>query len=244
MPARPPGHTVTPAGVAWRRPGAGRPKPARVHRRGIAEWPAAAGYHRRIALGLVGIITLTDGVADWERMGFLSRGLVDEPCHLATAVVVMGALSRWHGRAPDRWFARAMLSASVLIDLDHVPLALGSTAWSGSLPRPYTHALWVVAPLAATAAISSRLSTASRGKGKTAAATVTSLSAGAAWGVGAHFLRDVATAPIALWWPVASTGVQVPYGWYLMVLAVLGLVPRRQPGARASGAWRSAPASP
>ena len=62
----------------------------------------------------------------------------------------------------------------MLIDLDHVPLALGSRVWTGSPPRPYTHALWVVAVLAATAAISSRLSAASRGK--TAAATVTSVS--------------------------------------------------------------------
>ena len=193
--------------MARRRPGDGRPKTARAHQRGVAEWLAAVGCHRGIALGLVSVIALADGMVDWHGMSFLPRGLVDEPCHLATAVVVMGALTRWRGRAPGWWFVRAMLSASVLIDLDHVPLALGSTALTGSVPRPYTHALWVVAVLAATTAISSRLSAASRGK--TAAATVTSVSAGVAWGGGAHFLRDVATAPIVLSWPVDSAGVEV-----------------------------------
>jgi hypothetical protein len=232
MPAWQPRLTVTPAGAARRRPGARRPKPARAHLWGAAEWLVAIGCHRGIALGLVAAIALTDGVVDWHRMGFLPRGLVDEPCHLATAVIVVGALTRWRGRAPDRWLVGAMLPSSVLIDLDHVPLALGSTAWSGSLPRPYTHALWVVAALTVIAAISSRL--AAPGRGKTTAATLASFSAGMAWGVGAHFLRDVATAPIALWWPVASTGVQVPYGWYLMAMAVLAAVPRhhsRVPGA-------------
>ena len=46
---------------------------------------------------------------DWHGMSFLPRGLVDEPCHLATAVVVMGALTRWRGRGPGRLFVRAML---------------------------------------------------------------------------------------------------------------------------------------
>jgi hypothetical protein len=51
------------------------------------------------------------------------------------------------------------------------------------------------------------------------------IAAGAAWGVAAHFLRDVATAPIALWWPVSSAGVMVPGYWYLAALFVLAILP-------------------
>jgi hypothetical protein len=56
---------------------------------------------------------------------------------------------------------------------------------------------------------------------------VTGIAAGATWGVGAHFLRDVATAPIALWWPLSSAGVQVPNSWYLAALLVLAALPPR-----------------
>ena len=40
-----------------------------------------------------------------------------------------------------------------------------------------------------------------------------------------HFLRDVATAPIALWWPVSSAGILVPGYWYLAALLVLATLP-------------------
>ena len=52
--------------------------------------------------------------------------------------------------------------------------------------------------------------------------------AGAAWGVSAHFLRDIAAAPMSFWWPVSSVAVQVPYGWYMGALAVIIAVPPRR----------------
>src|SRR6476469_7974503 len=60
-----------------------------------------------------------------------------------------------------------------------------------------------------------------RGSGSARAGSVAVIAAGAAWGVAAHFLRDVATAPIALWWPVSSAGILVPGYWYLAALLVL-----------------------
>ena len=115
-----------------------------------------------------------------------------------------------------------MLSASVLIDLDHLPLEFGIGSLTAGTPRPYTHALWVAAVLAAAAAVAGlryRVSRSAR------AGLVTGIIAGAAWGVSAHFLRDVATAPIALWWPVSSASVQVPGYWYLAALLILAILP-------------------
>lgn len=56
---------------------------------------------------------------------------------------------------------------------------------------------------------------------------------GAAWGVAAHFLRDIATAPMSFWWPITSMSVQVPYRWYvvaLLVIICLGPVRHRKSG--------------
>ncbi len=175
--------------------------------------------HRGVSLGLVAAIAVSDLLVRRQELSFVPRALFDEPGHLATAVVVLGAITRWRGRPPSPWFAGAMLAASVLIDADHLPLELGSAVLTAGTPRPYTHALWVVAALAAAAAIA-----APRARVSARAALVTGIVAGMAWGVAAHFLRDVATAPIALWWPVSDASVQLPYGWYLLALLVLAAV--------------------
>ena len=78
-------------------------------------------------------------------------GFCAHPCHLATAMIVLGALTRWRGHPTDSRFVWAMLGASVLIDLDHLPLEFGSSILTAGTPRPYTHALWVVAVLAGRA---------------------------------------------------------------------------------------------
>jgi hypothetical protein len=147
---------------------------------------------------------------------------MDEPCHLATAMIVLGTLARGCGRPPSSRFVWAMLSASVLIDLDHLPPELGSGALTAGTPRPYTHALWVLVLLVVAAAAARWRHQVSGSAGAGSAAVI---AAGAAWGVAAHFLRDVATAPIALWWPVSSAGVLVPGYWYLAALLVLATLP-------------------
>ncbi len=61
--------------------------------------------------------------------------------------------------------------------------------------------------------------------------------AGAASGVAAHFVRDIATAPMSLWWPMTDMELQVHYRWYLLALAVIiaigpiGQDPRRPSAA-------------
>lgn len=209
----------------------GGPRPAR-RPAGWTQLLVRLSSRRRVSLALVVVIALTDHSIHWQGLGFVPRALFDEPCHLATAVVVLGAFTRWRGRPPTRWFIWAMLSSSVLIDADHLPVAFGSAAWTDGTPRPYTHALWVVAVLAAVAALAARRSPV---PGRARAPAATGIFAGAAWGVAAHFLRDMATAPIALWWPVSRAGVQVPYTWYLVTLAVLALMPLPQRAWRDSG---------
>jgi inner membrane protein len=182
--------------------------------------------HRGVSLALAAAIAVTDHVAHQQQLPFLARGLMDEPCHLATAMIVLGALTRWRGRAPSRWFVWAMLSASVLIDLDHLPLEFGSAVLTAGTPRPYTHALWVLVLLTAAAAAARRRHQVS---GSARAGMVAGIAAGAALGVAAHFLRDVATAPIALWWPVSSASAQMPGYWYLAALLVLATLPSPRP---------------
>lgn len=197
----------------------------------LTGWLIRSSSHRGICMGMVAAIAITDRLVHQQQLAFVPRALMDEPCHLATAVVVLGTVTRWRGRPPSPWFAWAMLSASALIDVDHLPQAFGSSALTASTPRPYTHALWVVAAFSAAAVMAAR-----RGRDSTPApaAVLTGITAGAACGLGAHFLRDVATAPIALWWPVSSAGVQVPHSWYLLALFALAAWPpaRYRVGAR------------
>lgn len=184
--------------------------------------------HRGVSLGLVAAIALTDKVGPQPSdnvaprlSSYLLRGLVDEPCHLATSMVVLGAFTRWCGRPPSRWFVRSMLSSSVLIDLDHLPL-LFKPAGLGRSPRPYPHGLWLLVVLGAGAVLADRRS---RVSGSARAARAATIAAGAAWGVASHLLRDAGTGSIRLWRPVSSADVQVPASWYLAGLLILATLP-------------------
>jgi hypothetical protein len=55
----------------------------------------------------------------------------------------------------------------------------------------------------------------------TAAVTARHLLTGAAWGVAAHFVRDIATAPMAFWWPLSDVSVRVQYRWYILTMLVI-----------------------
>jgi inner membrane protein len=159
-----------------------------------------------------------DWLTGWHSMNFAMRGLLDEPAHLATALVILGALTRVRGLPPDQRFGWSMLACAVLIDSDHLPAEFGSGALTGGTPRPYTHALWTVIALALAWAVA-RFFALRSGRPRPAAAEL--VLAGAAWGVAAHFVRDIATAPMSFWWPVTDNAVQVPYWWYVLALAVV-----------------------
>jgi inner membrane protein len=128
-------------------------------------------------------------------------GVFDEPAHLATAGLLLFALIALYRRVVPVPFLAAALIASVAIDLDHVPQYLGWHGLTEGAPRPYTHSL--VAPvilLLVAVAVDSH---------------ARQVALGAAFGVSAHLFRDLATASgVALFWPVSSTGVRLPYLLY------------------------------
>jgi hypothetical protein len=200
---------------------AGSESPA-ARRDGLLKCLTRLASLRAVSLALVAAVAVTDLTIPWHGWGFVPRALVDEPCHLATALVVLGAITRVRGYLPTPWFAWTMLASSVLIDADHLPLEFGSSLLTAGTPRPYTHALWVVALLALLAVTARRWDRRAR---TPISGAVMGILAGAAWGVSAHFLRDIATAPMSLWWPVSDVAVQVPYGWYLGALVVIVAVP-------------------
>jgi hypothetical protein len=178
------------------------------------------------SLALVAAIVLVDLVLLSRSFGFAARALMDEPCHFATAVIVLGTITRWRDRPPGRPFIWSMLFASVAIDVDHLPAEfVHRDALYGHLPRPYTHALWLLVLLTVIAVVAYRRA---RVTGGARTAVAASVFAGLAWGVGAHFLRDLATAPISLLWPVSSAGLQMPYGWYLVAMLIGVALPVRR----------------
>jgi membrane-bound metal-dependent hydrolase YbcI (DUF457 family) len=191
---------------------------------------------RTVSLALAVYAFMTDAVTGWHAMGFVGRGLLDEPAHLATALVVFGAIVRFRrGAVPDPRFCWAMLLSSVLIDLDHVPAELGTNAFTNGTARPYTHALWTVLVLTLAAlVVRYRRTRRARPAGSgLSPGTAELVLGGAAAGVAAHFLRDIATAGMAVWWPLTDMPVQVPYWWYALALLVtiaLPVSPRLRPG--------------
>jgi hypothetical protein len=193
-----------------------------VHQDGLLRQLAGLVANRGVSLALVAAVVIVDFTIPWQGMSFVPRAMVDEPCAVATALVVLGALTRFRGTPPDPKFGWSMLALSVLIDVDHLPLEFGSSVLTAGTPRPYFHALWVVVVLIAATVVSRCWSQ----RAKTpASSTTVNILAGAAWGISAHFLRDVATAPMSLWWPVTKAAVEVPYRWYILALLVIIAIP-------------------
>jgi inner membrane protein len=173
---------------------------------------------RRAGVLLAAYAFGTDWLISWHGLGFVLRGLIDEPAHLATALVVLGAITRFRGSPPEPKFWVTMLICSVLIDVDHLPAEFGIDALTDGTPRPYTHALWTVLVLILAWGVARYRA---RRNGRPRPATAELVLAGAAWGLAAHFLRDIATAPMSFWWPVTDMSVEVPYWWYVVALFVI-----------------------
>ncbi|MGY5882410.1 metal-dependent hydrolase [Modestobacter lacusdianchii] len=132
-------------------------------------------------------------------------GALDEPAHLLTAVLLIGAVSRWPSGPVVGW----ALVGSVALDLDHVPLYLGWEAIGSPGGRPVTHSLATVLLLVAAASLPA----------------LRPAGLGLALGVGAHLVRDLATGPgVPLGWPVSAESVSLPYPLYLLALVTAALV--------------------
>ena len=194
-------------------------------------WLAELVSKRKVSLALIAAILIVDLVIPWagwsylprwQGLSFVPRALVDEPCAVATALIVLGAITRFRAAPPDPKFGWSLLAWSVLIDVDHLPQEFGTSVLTEGTPRPYLHALWVLVLLILVVLVARYWS--QHGKAPMAAGTMQVL-AGAAWGIAVHFLRDVATAPMSLWWPVTKAALQEPYWCYVLELLVIVAVP-------------------
>jgi inner membrane protein len=161
-----------------------------------------------LSLALVGVL---DTVIAAVRPPLLLHGVLDEIAHVATTALLILAIPHApHERV--RAFLGTALAATVLIDADHLPLQLfGDSSLTDGTPRPYIHSVSTVLLLLVLAGTL---------RGDRPRAFVLACAAG----VGLHLVRDVGTAPIALFWPFWWGAVQVPYGVYLLVLVAAGVV--------------------
>jgi hypothetical protein len=148
----------------------------------------------RLALGCLAAIAAADYTLRRARPPWPLVGLFDHHAHLATGgLVVLNAPAR-----PRRW-AIGVLAGSLLPDLDHVPLALRARRPTVDDPRPVTHCLLAVAPVAALAGL-----------------TQSERLYGVATGMVAHFARDVGVGTgVSLLWPLSRRSLRVPYAGYL-----------------------------
>ena len=155
------------------------------------------------ALGCLATVALADHVLLRRRPPWIVAGLFDHPAHLATAGLVLLNL-----RPRSRDWTTGFLAGSVLPDLDHLPLAISRVHPDLDDPRPVTHCLLAVAPLFAARRLA-------RGRARDAVA-------GAAAGTLAHFARDLAVGTgVALFRPLLSRSLRVPYVLYSATLAGL-----------------------
>ena len=150
------------------------------------------------------VVVLLDLVAGSRRWGVAMAGLLDEPAHLATALVVLVAAAGPRRLLAHPPFTGAALLASVAIDIDHVPLYAGLPVGVDG-GRPFTHCLLTPIVLAVAGVAVRRFRP---------------VLLGLATGVLLHLLRDLATGPgVSLWWPVWPQRIELPYLAYLAVVA-------------------------
>jgi membrane-bound metal-dependent hydrolase YbcI (DUF457 family) len=108
--------------------------------------------------------------------------MFDHPAHVATAMLLRRNLTP------------SYLAGSLLPDLDHVPLALRLVHPDPEDPRPLTHCLLTVAPVA-------------------------TLNREAAKGMLAHFVRDLGVGTgVPLLWPLSGRRLRVPYAAYAVLV--------------------------
>lgn len=172
-----------------------------------------------IALAVVLVLDVIARSRDWSVPVI---GVLDEPAHVATAVLVLLAVAGPRRLLAHLPFSCTALIGSVAIDLDHLPLYAGvPVAVDGG--RPFTHCLLTAVVLAA---------------GALAVRRCRAILLGLATGVLLHLLRDLPTGPgVSLFWPVSSVRFDMPYATYALVLATCAVLAT----ARAAVERRRAP---
>jgi hypothetical protein len=162
---------------------------------------------RRSALACLATVGVADYVIHRRRPRWIVQGLFDHPAHVATAMLFRNA------------WPPAYLAGSLLPDLDHVPLALRLVHPDPGDPRPVTHCLLTVPPIAA-------------------------VSHEVAKGMLAHFARDLAVGTgVPLLWPLSARRLKLPYVAYAVLLLATAYsrsrpsraAPAHTPGASGRG---------
>lgn len=175
------------------------------------------GSRRGSALALlVGVVLVVDSAVRSTNPRRVILGLLDEPAHLATAALLLGAGAALRGWPLSRALLLSALAMSVLIDIDHVPMELfGSDVLTAGTRRPYSHSLTTPLVLAAVAALLPR------GRARL-------VLTGAALGVLLHLWRDLATGGVSLFWPLWTLNIATPYWLYAVSLALAALSAARR----------------
>jgi len=133
----------------------------------------------------------------------LVGGLIDEPAHLATALLVQANLEN-----PDPVWAASLVAGSVAPDVDHVPLIPVRHTIKADDPRPALHTLFAPAAVAAAGCFA---------RERTRQALL-----GLAAGICAHFLRDLATGTgLAVIQPLARRRIRLPRRSYQAAMMLL-----------------------
>lgn len=168
-----------------------------------------------LAFVLFGIILVIDRWLEGGTHSLLATGIADETAHASTMVILLLGFSVLRS-AP---FIAGCLVGSVAIDIDHLPLILGSNLLTEETHRPLTHGLL-------TMGIVLVMSLAARGNWSP-------FGIGIVVGLAAHFVRDMATstAGVPLLWPVSTTGFLLPYPIYvaLLAFALVRILTRSEP---------------
>lgn len=186
-----------------------------------------------LPVALAAVALIFDAMDRDTPYSVVQTGLLDEPSHFAATALSVVALRRFLSLRTS--FVVGALTASVAIDLDHLP---GYVAHESFSPhhggRPYPHSILTVIVLVAVVAASRRWRSAA---------------AGALFGLVTHLIRDICEGPpgVTLFWPfsqhvyIAGRGV---FWAFILAALVLALLPGRRPAARDKAlATASAPAS-
>ena len=106
---------------------------------GLLRWLAKFVSKRRVSLALIAALLVvdlvipwsgTDLMPRWQGLSFVPQAFVDEPCAVATALIVLGAITRFCGAPPDPKLGWSLIAWSVLIDVDHLPQEFGTAAFT------------------------------------------------------------------------------------------------------------------
>jgi membrane-bound metal-dependent hydrolase YbcI (DUF457 family) len=162
------------------------------------------------------LILLDDLVLRRAHLSYALTALTDEPAHALTALLAIAAIIAlrpcWEKCAVG-WGA---LLGGTLIDLDHLPSALGwheiAKVISAGTKRPYPHSFLSSVLVLAVALLLRD--------------TQRQIGLAAGFGLTVHLLRDLVDGgTVPLLWPVTKHGFSMPYeyyaAWLLLCLALI-----------------------